>query len=103
MLTCRLSAGFLYNQPHMLHAPAVLDAGADDIDPRRVDTAVTENVSEFRDVFLDPVEDTSKQVAQIMRKHLVRIDVRFFAQCLHIPPDVRPTDRLCGARDEETS
>ena len=38
-----------------------------------------------------------------MREHLVRIDVCFFAQGFHIPPDVCPTNRLSAARDEDTA
>lgn len=78
-------------------------AGADDIDSRRVDAAVTENVGELGDVLFYSVENTSKQMPQVVRKHLVRIDVRFHAQRLHIPPDIRPADRLAAARDEDTT
>ena len=81
----------------------MLRAGADDIDPRRIDTAVTENVCELGDVLLNTVKHTGEQVAQVVWKHLIRIDVRFLAQRFHIPPDIRPADRLATARDEDTA
>ena len=52
----------LYYQSHIFHSLSVFGAGADDIDSRRVYTAVTENIGEFGDVLLDTVEDTSEQV-----------------------------------------
>lgn len=54
---------------HIFHSFAVFGAGGDDIDPSRVYTAVTENVSKFCDVLLNPVKHTSEQVAQVMRKY----------------------------------
>ena len=94
---------FLYYQPHIFHPLTVFGASADDIDAGRVDTAVTENVGKLGDVFLDTVEDAGEQMTQVVRKHLVRIDVCFFAKGLHIPPDVCPADRLATARDEDTA
>ena len=56
----------------------MLGAGSNDVDPRRVDTAVTEDVGMFSDVLLNTVEYTGEQVPKIMREHLIRIDVGFF-------------------------
>ena len=64
---------------HGLHSAAVFRACADDINSRRVDTAVAENIRQFCDVLFDSVEHPCEQVAQIVRKDLLRIDPCLFA------------------------
>lgn len=70
---------FLYNQPHIFHALTMLGAGADDINPRCVNAAVTENIGELGDVLLDSVENAGKQVAQIVREYLIWVYIRLNA------------------------
>ncbi len=70
MLQSPIRAAFLYDQPHIFHASAVFFAGRDDIDPRRIDTAMTEKIGELCNVLFHAVKCPRKQVAQIMRKHL---------------------------------
>ena len=94
---------FSYHQPHMLHGFAMLVASGDDIDPRGVDAAVTENVGELGNVLFNAAKRAGKQVAKIVRKDLVRIDVGVFAQLFHLPPDVRAADRFAAARHEDWS
>ena len=77
--------------------------GADDINARRIDAAVTEDVGEFGDVLFNAVEYAGEQVSQVVRKHLVRIDVCFFTKRFHISPNVRPADRFAAACDEDTT
>ena len=48
-------------------------AGRDNIDPRRVDATVSENVGELGNIFFDAVEHPCKQMAKIVRKHLFGI------------------------------
>ena len=79
----------------------MLVAGGDDINARGVDTAVAEDVRELCDVLLQPVKRASEQMAQIMRKHLVGVDVRVLTQRLHLPPDIRTADRLAAAGDKD--
>lgn len=86
------------NQSHSFHALTVLDACGDDINSCRVDTAVSENVGKFRDILFDTVEHTSKQMSQIMRKNLLRIDIGILAKAFHFSPDFRPTDRSACLR-----
>ena len=76
----------------MLHALAMLVAGGNDIDPRGVDTAVTENVRELGDVLFHAVKRPCKQVPKIVRKDLVRVDMRLCTKAFHLPPDVCPAD-----------
>ena len=63
-LNCRLN-----NQVHIFHTLTVLGAGGNDINAGCINTAVTEDVSEFGDVFFDSVKGAGKKVPQIMRKH----------------------------------
>ena len=90
-----------YNQPHILHSSAVLVACGYDIDPRGVYTAVTEDVGEFGDVLFQPVKRAGEQMAQVVRKYLIRIHVRVLTQRLHLPPDIRTADRLAAAGDKD--
>ena len=47
---------FLYNQPHLFHTLTVLCAGRNDIDSRRVYTAVTENIGKLSNILFDSVK-----------------------------------------------
>ena len=78
----------------------MLCSGGYNVNPRRVDTAVTEDVSKFGNILLDAVEYTGEQVAKIVRKNLVRIDACILTEMLHFPPDVRAAHRLTGFRYE---
>ena len=78
-------------QMHIFHSLAVLRAGGDDINSCCVNAAVTENIGKLGDVLFDSIEHTGEQVlfqrvigpgeqvAQVMRKHLFRIDIRLHA------------------------
>ena len=96
-------AVFSEYQSHIFHLATVLGAGGDDINSRCVYTAVTKNISELGNVFLYAVKHASEQVAEIVRKDLIRIDARLFAKILHLTPDVRAAHRLAGFRDENLS
>lgn len=84
----------------MFHTLTMFRAGRDNIDPRRVDATVSENVGELGNIFFDTVEHPCKQMAKIVRKHLFGIDLCFNAEVFHFPPDVGPTHRLSCAGDE---
>ena len=76
-------------QVHIFHSSAVFRASWNDINSGCVDTAVTKNVGKFRNILFNTIKCACKQVAKIMRKHLLRIDVSIFAQSLHLPPNIR--------------
>lgn len=76
-------------QVHIFHSFAVFCAGGNDINSSCVDTAVTENVGKLRNIFFNAVKCACKQVAKIMRKYLLRIDICIFAQCFHFSPNIR--------------
>ena len=48
--------GFLYNKPHIFHAAAVLRAGGNYINPRRVNAAVPQNIRKLCDVLFYTVK-----------------------------------------------
>ena len=53
-----------------------------------------EDIGELGDILFKLVKCSCKQVTQIMRKYLVRIDVSLFAQGFHFSPDVCAVYRL---------
>lgn len=59
-----------------------------------VDTAVTEDIGELGDILFQLIKRPCKQMSQIVRKHLVGIDVSLFAQGFHFSPYVCAVDRL---------
>lgn len=86
---------------HVFHAAAVLRPCGNDIDTRGVDAGMTENVRKLGNIFFDPVEHAGKEMPQVMRKDLRRVDLCRAAQGFHLPPNIRPTDRFAGAGNEE--
>ena len=69
----------LSKQTQLFHLMAVLCAGGHDVDARRVDAAVAENICQFCNILLHTIESPGKEFPQIVGKHLVRIT---FA-CVH--------------------
>ena len=53
----------LNNQVHIFHSSAVFRAGGNDINSSCVDTAVTQNVGKFCNIFFNPIKRACKQVA----------------------------------------
>ena len=72
----------------MFHPFAVFIAGGNNVYPCRVDTAMTENIGQLCNVLFNAVKNTSEQVAQVVRKDLLRIDIGFFAQRFHFTPNI---------------
>lgn len=87
-------------QPHPLHPLTMFKAGGDYVDSRRVDAAVAEDVCQLYDVLFYAVEHPCKQMAQVVRKDLLRVDAGFFTQAFHLPPDVGAAHGLAGAGDK---
>lgn len=76
-------------QVHVFHFFAMFRTGGNDINSSCVDTAVAENVGKLCNIFFNTVKCACKQVAKIMRKHLLWIDICIFAQGFHLSPNVR--------------
>ena len=70
------------------------------IDARRVDACVTENVGKAYDVLLHRVIGACKEMAQIVRKHLLFGYACRLAKRFHIRPNIRPIQRLSVLRYE---
>ena len=87
---------WLNNQVHIFHSFAVFSAGGNNINSSCVDTAVSENISKFCNIFFNAVKCACKQVAKIMWKHLLRIDICIYAQGFHLSPNIRSVYRLAA-------
>ena len=91
----------LSKQTQLFHLVAVLCAGGHDVDARRVDAAVTENICQFCNILLHTIESPGKEFPQIVGKHLVRIYVCLRTQPLHGRPDIAAVHRLAGPGTED--
>ena len=91
----------LYYQPHIFHTLMVFVAGRDNINSCGVDATVAENVCELGNVLFYAVECSCKQVAQIMRKHLLRIYSCLHAKTFHFSPNVGSTHRFATSGYED--
>ena len=104
--TCRLCIRrrfwrlFSYYEPQILHTLTMLIASGDDIDPCGIDTCVTEDVGQLCNVLFDFIEHTGEQVAQVVREHLLRVDICLDAQRFYLPPDIRAADGFARAGHE---
>lgn len=63
VITAIAVAVFLYDQPHIFHTLPVFVAGSNNINAGGVDTAVTEDVSEFCNILFNTVKSAGKQMA----------------------------------------
>jgi hypothetical protein len=72
----------------------MLIACGNNIYPYCVDTAVTKDIGKLGNVFFQLIKRPCKQMTQIVRKHIVRIDVSLFAQGFQLSPYVCTVDRL---------
>ena len=52
-----------------------------DINPGRVDAAVSQNIRQFGNVLFDAVEGSGKEFSQIVGKHLCRLHLCSLASC----------------------
>ena len=88
----------LCDQAQPFELPLVLRAAPDEIDARRFNRAVAEHIRELHNIVIHTIVRCSKQVAQIVWKHLRRRDARPAAEPLHGRPDL-PTVHTFSARD----
>ena len=93
----------LSKQTQLFHLVAVLCAGGHDVDARRVDAAVTENICQFCNILLHTIESPGKEFPQIVGKHFVRIYVCLRTQPLHGRPDIAAVHRLAGPGTEDVT
>ena len=72
----------------------MFDTRGNDINARRVDAAVTENVGELGNILFNTVEHPREQMPQVVREYLTRIDIGVRAEFFHLSPDHRTADRI---------
>ena len=58
------------NQPHLVKLLSVFSAGCLCINPCCIDAAVSQYVSQFYNIFLNPIKTLCKQMAQVMWVYL---------------------------------
>ena len=78
----------LNDKPKAFELFCVLRAGGNEVNSRRFDRAVPENVRQAGDIVARVVEAAGEQVPQIVRKDLARRNVRGFAKGLHLRPNL---------------
>ena len=59
----------------MFQLPAMLRTGGNDIKACRVNAAVSENIRQLGNIFFDAIEYSCKEMAQIVGKHFLWIDI----------------------------
>ena len=69
----------LCDQAKPVELALVLRAALNEIDARRLDGAVAEHIRELHNIVIHTIVRCSKQVAQIVRKHLRGRDARLLA------------------------
>ena len=82
------------NQPHLVKLLSVFSAGCLCINPCCIDAAVSQYVSQFYNIFLNPIKTLCKQMAQVMRKYLVFLNICLPAKFLHLPPNIAAVNHL---------
>ena len=97
MLYAPLSGAFLYYQTHTFHLFAVLRTRRDYINSCGIDAAVAENIGELCYIPFYCIGNTGEQMAQVMRKHLLRIYVCLLAKGFHFTPDICAAYRFACA------
>ena len=78
----------LRNQPQALHTLFMLFSAGDQIHPRRLNAAVSQNICQLHDIPAGSVVHAREQVPQIVREHLTRFHARRRAQRFHLRPNL---------------
>ena len=84
----------LKDQPQSFNFLPVLFPGRHDIDPCRIDAAVSQNIGKLCDIPLDAVKCPGKKLSEIVRKHFCPFYIRLFAEPFHVSPHKAPVKRL---------
>ena len=79
----------------------MFDAGGHDINPGGVDTAVTQDVGKLGDVLLDTIESSSKELPQVMGKHLGFFHTRNLTKLFHLPPNSTAVKRFSALANKD--
>ena len=90
MCSAEQAGQFLYHQMHIFHTLTMFGACGNDIDSCGIDAAVAKNIGKLGNILLDAVEHPCKQVTEIVREHIIRIDICILTQIFHIPPYICP-------------
>lgn len=82
----------------MVKLALVFGAAFEGIDAGGVDACVSEEVGEAQEVFFSGIEGAGEEMAQVVRKDFLRVDVGFLAEGFHGAPDVGTVEGTAGSR-----
>lgn len=82
---------------------SMLGSGGHDIDSRRIDTAMAQNVRKLGNILLNAVKRARKEFTQIVWENFLGINLCSNTQLLHICPDVTSIYRTSCACAEKDS
>ena len=91
----------LDHQPQPLDLLPMFCSGGHDIDSRRVDTAMPQDVCQLCNILLNAVKGPCKQFAQVMGKDLAGFYCGRLTERLHLRPDITPIQRLSASRHKD--
>ena len=86
-----------------LNFSSVFRSYCHNIDSSRGDTAVTQNICKFRNIFFDAIEGPGKELAEVVWKDLGRIDARGLTQPFHLRPNIAAIQRIPFSRNKYCS
>lgn len=86
-----------------LNFSSVFRSYCHNIDSSRVDTAVTQNICKFRNIFFDAIEGPDKELSEVVRKDLGRIDACGLTQLFHLRPNNAAFQRIPFSRNKYCS
>ena len=72
----------------------VFCAGGHNVNPCCVNAAVSQNIGQLGDVFLNATKSPGKQLAKIVWKHFTGFYSRCLAEGFHLRPDITPIQQL---------
>ena len=90
----------LNHQPQFLDLNGMFPPTGDGIKTGGIDATVAENICQLCDVPILVIVSSCKQMPQIVREYLVRIDIGLSAQLFHLRPNITPIYGISVSSDE---
>ena len=90
----------LTDEFQLFQLPPVLGAGRNQVNPRRRQARMAEDVGEFDDVAGLVVEGLGEEVAEVVGEDFPRFDAGLFAEGFHLGPDLFPINGFTASGEE---
>ena len=91
----------LHDKTKTLHLPLMLCAALHDIDTGRINAGVAKEVSQFRYILLQLIEDNGEQMPEVMGKDLAWFHIGGGTQFPHLLPDVGSVHGFAASCDKD--